>query len=417
MSGMILIEGFLWSPLSFLLLSSVFQSANADFEEAARVCGANVRETVTRISLRMALPALTAVALLIIVRSIEAFEVPALVGLPGKVKVLTTDIYLDIKESVPPDLGYSSAFSLVLLVLAAILIAFYARISRDASRFHTVTGRGFRPRPFDLGRVRALGGAAILLNFFLILVVPTAGLVWLSVMPYSQTMSFDGLKLANLDNYRVVFHSPYYLELVWKTLVIAAGSATAVMVLTTIAGWLTVRRRRGAWALDQLATIPLIFPGIVMGVAMIQIFLAAPIPIYGTLMALVFAFTVRYLPYGMRYASAGVLQVHPELEEAAGVSGATLGIILRRIVAPLTAPAIVAGWLFIFLIAARDLSLAVILASPSAQPVAVAMFDLWANGQATELAAFGLIWTAMMTVIATGFYLLGRRTTGAALRT
>jgi iron(III) transport system permease protein len=118
----------------------------------------------------------------------------------------------------------------------------------------------------------------------------------------------------------------------------------------------------------------------------------------------------------MRYASAGVLQVHPELEEAAGVSGASLRTILRRIVVPLTAPAIVAGWLFIFLIAARDLSLAVILASPSAQPVAVAMFDLWANGQATELAAFGLIWTAMMTVIAAGFYLLGRRTTGAALR-
>jgi iron(III) transport system permease protein len=414
--GMILIEGFLWSPLSFLLLSSVFQSANADFEEAARVCGAGVRQTVMRISLRMALPALTAVALLIIVRSIEAFEVPALVGLPGKVKVLTTDIYLDIKESVPPDLGYSSAFSLVLLVLAAMLIAFYARISRDASRFHTVTGRGFRPRPFDLGRARALGGAAILFNFILILVVPTAGLVWLSVMPYSQTMSLEGLRLANLDNYRVVFHSPYYLELVWKTLVIAAGSASAVMALTVIAGWLTVRRRSGAWVLDQLATIPLIFPGIVMGVAMIQIFLAAPIPIYGTLMALVFAFTVRYLPYGMRYASAGVLQVHPELEEAAGVSGASLRTILRRIVVPLTAPAIVAGWLFIFLIAARDLSLAVILASPSAQPVAVAMFDLWANGQATELAAFGLIWTAMMTVIATGFYLLGRRTTGAALR-
>jgi iron(III) transport system permease protein len=416
MAGMILVEGFLWSPLSFLLLSSVFQSANADYEEAARVCGAGVRQTLTRISLRMALPALVAVALLIVVRSIEAFEVPALVGLPGKVKVLTTDIYLDIKETVPPDLGYSSAFSLVLLVLAAVLIAFYSRISRDSARFHTVTGRGFRPRPFDLGRARALGGAAILFNFFLILAVPTAGLVWLSLMPYSQTMSLEGFKLANLDNYRVVFHSPYYLELVWKTLVIAAGSATAVMALTLVAAWLAVRRKPGAWALDQLATIPLIFPGIVMGVAMIQIFLAAPIPIYGTLAAIVFAFSVRYLPYGMRYASAGILQIHPELEEAAGVSGGTLGRILRRIVLPLTAPAIIAGWLFIFLIAARDLSLAVILASPSAQPVAVAMFDLWANGQATELAAFGLIWTAMMTVIASGFYLLGRRTSGAALR-
>ena len=129
-----------------------------------------------------------------------------------------------------------------------------------------------------------------------------------------------------------------------------------------------------------------------------------------------FAFTIRYLPYGMRYASSGVLQIHPELEEAAGVAGGTL----RDGAAPRISAAhhasVVAGWLFIFLVAARDLSLAVILASPSAQPVAVAMFDLWANGQGTELAAFGLVWTGMMTVIAAGFYLIGRRFTSTAIR-
>jgi iron(III) transport system permease protein len=82
---------------------------------------------------------------------------------------------------------------------------------------------------------------------------------------------------------------------------------------------------------------------------------------------------------------------------------------LRRIVVPLTRPAIVSGWLFIFLVAARDVSLAVMLASPSAEPVAVAMFDLWGNGQGTELAAFGLVWTAMMTVVAGGFYVAARK--------
>ncbi len=416
MSGMVLVEGFLWSPLAFLLLSSVFQSANADFEEAARMCGASIMRTVSRISLRLALPAFLAVALLIVVRSIEAFEVPALVGLPGNVKVLTTDIYLDMKETVPPDFGYSSAFSIVLLLLAAVLIAFYTRISRNAARYHTVTGRGFRPRQFDLGRGRWLGGAAILFNFVLILAAPTASLLWLSLMPFSRNFSIEALAVMTFDNYRLVLHSTYYLELVWKTLLICAASATAVMALTVVASWLAVRRKAGAWLLDQLATIPLIFPGIVMGVAMIQIFLAAPIPIYGTLAAFVFAFTVRYLPYGMRYASSGVLQIHPELEEAAGVAGGTLAMVLRRVILPLTAPAVVAGWLFIFLVAARDLSLAVILASPSAQPVAVAMFDLWANGQGTELAAFGLVWTGMMTVIAAGFYLIGRRFTSTAIR-
>jgi iron(III) transport system permease protein len=147
---------------------------------------------------------------------------------------------------------------------------------------------------------------------------------------------------------------------------------------------------------------------------MIQIYLAMPVPIYGTLWAFVVAFAIRYMPYGMRYASSGLLQIHPELEEAAAMSGGSLALVLRRIVVPLTQPAIVSGWLFIFLVAARDVSLAVILASPAAEPVAVAMFDLWGNGQGTELAAFGLAWTAMMTVIASGLYVVGRRLGGGA---
>lgn len=414
--GMILVEGFLWSPLAFLLLSSVFAQANAEYEEAARMCGAGIVRTVTRISLRLALPAFAAVAVLIVVRSIEAFEVPALVGLPGNVKVLTTDIYLDMKENVPPDLGYSSAFSVALLLLAAGLIGLYGRIARRASRYHSVTGRGFRSRLLDLGPARHVGGAVILFNFLLILLLPTAGLIWLALMPFTQGISRRGFALMTLDNFHTVLRSTFYVDLVWQTLVMSAGAATCVMALTMLAGWLAVRRRPGGWLLDQLAAAPLVFPGIVLGVAMIQIFLAAPVAIYGTLWAFIVAFTIRYLPYGMRYAASGILQIHPELEEAAAAAGSPLGTALRRIVVPLARPALIAGWLFVFLIAARDLSLAVILASPSAQPVSAAMFDLWANGQGTELAAFGLVWTAIMTAIAAGFYLIGRQALASAVR-
>ena len=416
MPGMILVEGFLWSPLAFLLLSSVFQQANAEYEDAARMCGAGILRTVTRISMRLALPAFAAVALLIVVRSIEAFEVPALVGLPGKIQVLTTNIYLDMKENVPPDLGYASAFSVALLLLAGALIGLYGRIARHASRYHSVTGRGFRARLFDLGPARYVGGGIILFNFLLLLATPTLGLIWLALMPFTQGVSRRGFTLMTLDNFRTVLHSTFYVDLVWQTLFMSAGAATCVMVLAVLAGWLAVRRRPGAWLLDQLATAPLIFPGIVLGVAMIQIYLSVPVAIYGTLWAFILAFTIRYLPYGMRYAASGILQIHPELEEAAAIAGSPLRTALRRIVVPLATPALLAGWLFIFLIAARDLSLAVILASPSAQPVSVAMFDLWANGQGTELAAFGLVWTAIMTAIAAAFYLIGRRTIASAVR-
>lgn len=415
--GMILIEGFLWSPMAFLLLSAVFGAANADYEDAARMCGAGIFATLRRISLRLAFPGFCAVALLVAIRSIEAFEVPALVGLPGNVKVLTTDIFLDMKRNVPPDFGYSSAFSVVLLGLAAILIAFYTRLLRNSARYQTVTGRAFRPREFDLGRWRPLGGALVVANFLVILVVPVSGLLWLSLMPFSQTVSREGFGLLTLANYVTVLHTGVYVQEAWQTFLIAAGAATGAMALMVAAAWLVVRRRRGAFLLDQLATVPLIFPGIVLGVAMMQIFLAAPVSIYGTLWAFVIAFTIRFLPYGMRYASSGMLQIHTELEESAIVAGARMATVLRRIVIPLAAPSILAGWLFIFLVVSRDLSLAVMLASPSAQPVAVTMFDLWSNGQGTELAAFGLIWTALMTVVAALFYWLGRRSAASVFGT
>jgi iron(III) transport system permease protein len=415
--GMILIEGFLWSPMAFLLLAAVFGSANADYEDAARMCGAGLFQTLRRISLRLAFPGLCAVALLVVIRSIEAFEVPALVGLPGNVKVLTTDIFIDLERNVPPDFGHSSAFSIVLLGLAAILIVFYGRLSRHAARYHTVTGRAFRPRALDLGRFRAFGGVIVLANFVILLAVPMLGLLWLSLMPFSQTISRDGLSLLTLTNYANVLSTASYVPQVWQTLVIGAGGATGAMALMLGAGWLVARHRPGALAIDQLATVPLVFPGIVLGVAMMQIFLAAPVPLYGTLWAFVITFTIRFLPYGMRYASSGILQVHPELEESAIVAGASIVTVLRRVVVPLAAPSLLAGWLFIFLATTRDLSLAVMLASPSAQPVAVTMFDLWSNGEGPELAAFGLVWTAFMALLAALLYAIGRRSSSSLFET
>lgn len=412
--GMTVVEGFLWSPLAFLLLSATFRAGNPEFEEAARVSGAGLWDTIRRITFRLSLPALGALALLVFIRAIEAFEVPALVGLPGRVNVLTTDIYLHLTNTMPPDFGHASAFSAILLLIVGVLLYFYNRVSKHAERYHTVTGKGYRQRPFDLGRARWIAGTIIVLNFVLILVLPTLTLVWASLLPFFQTIKLSAFDLLTLQNYATVFSAPHYLDLVKNTLFAAAAAATLVMGVTLLAGWLTVRRARGAWVLDQLATMPLIYPGIVLGVAVMEIFLVVPLPIYGTIWIIVIAFMIRYMPYGMRYTYVGMLQIHRELEEAAGVAGATPLEALRRVVVPLLAPAMLSGWLFVFLLGARVLSLPILLASPESQVVAVAMYDLWVNGQGTELAAFGLVWTALMTVIAGAFYLLGRRSGSGA---
>ena len=414
MPGMIVIEGFLWSPLAFLLAAATLRNANPELEEAARVSGAGIWATIARVTLRLSLPAILALAMLVFIRAIEAFEVPALVGLPGRISVLTTDIYGNMVAKTPPDFGGASALSVLMLLLVLVLLAAYARLSRHAERFATITGRGFRPRPFELGRLRMAAGAVLVLNFLLLLVLPLATLLWTSLLPFYQPFSAAALKLVTLENYRAVFSSDY-LELIGNTLVVAIATATIAVALTFLAAWLAVRHAPGGQLIERLAMIPLVFPALVLGVAVMQLFLALPIPLYGTLAILIWAFVINYLPYGMRYSTSGMLQIHRELEESAQICGAAPLMRLCRIVAPLIAPALVAGWLFIFLMAARVLSLAILLAGPRSQTMAVALFDLWNNGQGTELAALGLIWSMLMAMIAAVFYLCARRADAAGL--
>jgi iron(III) transport system permease protein len=414
MSGMIVVEGFLWSPLAFLLAAATLRNANPELEEAARVSGAGVWATLGRVTLRLSLPAILALALLVFIRAIEAFEVPALVGLPGRISVLTTDIYGNMVAKTPPDFGAASALSVLMLLLVLVLLAVYGRLSRHAERFATVTGKGFRPRPFELGTLRMTAGAVLVVNFVLLLVLPLATLLWVSLLPFYQPVGAAALKLVTFDNYRAVVSSDH-LELIGNTLAVALTTATIAVALTFLAAWLAVRRAPGGWLIERLATVPLVFPGLVLGVAVMQLFLKLPIPLYGTLAILIWAFVINYLPYGMRYSGSGMLQIHRELEESAQMCGASPLMRLRRIVAPLIAPALVAGWLFIFLMAARVLSLPVLLAGPRSQTMAVAMFDLWNNGQGTELAALGLIWSMLMAMIAALFYLCARRAAAGAL--
>jgi iron(III) transport system permease protein len=407
--GMILVEGLLWSPLVFLLLGATLRNFNPELEEAARMSGAGTWSTIRRITLRLSMPSILALALLVFIRALEAFEVPALVGLPGRVHVLTTDIYDTMHLTMPPDLGSASALSVLLLVFVSILLYFYTRLTRNAERFATITGKNFRPNQLDLGRWRRVGGAVLILNLILLLVLPASILIWASLLPFYQSFRVAALPLLTLDNYRHVFGSSRYIMLLGNTLIIAVVTATVVMLTASLTAWLSVRKVKGAAILDQLATMPLVFPGIVLGVGVMQLFLYVPVGIYDTIWIIVWAFAINYLPYGVRYSYAGMLQVHRELEEAAAVAGAEPITGFRRIVVPLLAPSALAGWLFVFLLSTRVLALPVLLSGPSSQTMAVAMFDLWGNGQGPELAALGLLWSVAMTIIAIAFYLVSRR--------
>lgn len=414
MAGMVLIEGFGWIPLTFLLFAASFRSANAELEEAAIMSGASVLDMMRRISIPLAAPAALAAALFVFIRSLQAFDIPKLVGTGAGISLLTTDIYDSIR-TVPPQIGHASAFSVALTGLVAGLMFLYSRLALNASRFATVTGKGYKPRPLVLGWARWVCGGVVILNVLIVLVLPLLTLLWIAVTPFVRPVRIAAFSSLTGENFALVLSDDRYLELITNTLTVSASAATVTMLLMVVCGWLVARRRVYHTVLDQMTTLPMLIPSIVLSVAMMDLALRSPIPLYSTLTIIVIAFVVHYIPFGMRYTFTGALQLHKELEESAGVCGASPMVMLRRVVVPLLLPSIIAGWLFIFLNASRDLSTAIILSGPDTKTIAVAIFDQAINGQFSEVAALGLLWSLMMSVVAMAFYFLVQRRSGGSI--
>jgi iron(III) transport system permease protein len=242
-----------------------------------------------------------------------------------------------------------------------------------------------------------------------VVVIPLATILWAALLPFYQPFSIKALPLLGVANFVQVLHSPSFQGAIVNTLVLGASVATIVTALSAVAGWCVARRMPGGRLLDALVALPLVFPAIVLGLAFLEIFVHGGAGIYGTLLSLVIVSVIAYMPYGLRYAQLGVIQIHPELEEAAAVAGARRAGGFIRIVFPLLVPALVSCWLFIFLLAVRAVSLMLLLTGPDSQVVSVALFDLWNNGQIGEVAALGCIWTAVMTVFSVAFLMVARR--------
>jgi iron(III) transport system permease protein len=173
-----------------------------------------------------------------------------------------------------------------------------------------------------------------------------------------------------------------------------------------VAGW-GISRAKARWgtAVDVVYSIPLVFPGIVLSLALFTMSLDIPNPIYGTIWIIALAYVIHYLPYGMRYAHPAFLAISVDLEDTARVSGATTRSVFLRILAPLLRPSVLALWLYVFLLSVHELSLPVMLVGPDSQVIATATLDMWNDGELTVLAAFTTMLAAGLAVLA---YLLQR---------
>ncbi len=391
MAGMIWVDGLHYSPMAFLLMTAAFRSMDPSLEEQAAMSGASMLQTARRITLKLAWPAAFGSLLILFVRSIESFEVPALLGLPVGIHVYTSSIYQAIHQY-PSQIGLASAYAVTLLLLTSLGIYGQTRLSSGDARYATVTGKGFRPRTIDLGRWRYVTAAIFVVYFVIIVLLPFLVLVWSSLQKFYSAPSWAALGRISLDSYRAVLDYPQFGQTVWNSLVLAVGCATAVMLVSAVISWIVVRTKmRGRWMLDTIASLPLVFPGLVLGLAIMVCYLAIDIGVYGTLWIIFIAYVTRFLPYGMRYNSASMLQIHKELEESAAMSGASWSMTFRRVVLPLLKPGLLAGFIYVMIVSIRELSSSILLYSPGTEVVSIMIWELWQNGQYVELSALGVM--------------------------
>jgi iron(III) transport system permease protein len=389
--GMIWVDGLHYSPMAFLLMTAAFRSMDPALEESASMSGANLWQVVRRITLALSWPAIFATLLILFVRAIESFEVPALLGMPGGVFVFTSAIFEAIHRY-PSQVGLAAAYGVTLLAITSIGIYFQSRLSSSGHRYSTVTGKGFRPRRIDLGRWRYLTAAIFVVYFLLIVASPLLVLLWSSVQKYYSVPSMAALQNLTLDPYRFILHHPTFARAIWNSLLLCLGAATIIMLVTSVICWMVVKTKiPGRWLLDNLASLPIVFPGLVLGLSLMVFYLNFNIGIYGTIWILLLAYVTRFMPYGIRYNTASMVQIHKELEESASMSGARWGSTFVRVVLPLLKPGLVAGWIYIAIVSLRELSSSILLYSPGTEVVSIMIWELWENGQYVELSALGVM--------------------------
>ena len=397
LTGMIFVESIRLVPTAFLMLVPLLKGMDPSLEEAASMSGASARQRLFRVSLPLLLPGLMAIAIFQFITALEIFEIPGILGLPSGIFVFSTRIYAVLhSSSFLPNYGEANALSMVYLVIALASTLIYARVLTQAGRYSTISGKGFRPREQALGRWRWPAFALVMLYLLVAVILPVLVLAFISFMPFLQTPSMASLSRLTLANYRSLLETDAMGQVLLNTLWLVVVTATATVIVSFVIAMIVVRSRFwGRRLLDQLAFLPHSIPGIVMGLAMLWIFLKLDkfgIGLFGTIWSVCIVFTIGFMSYGTRAMNAALLQVHHELEEAGLMSGANYFYIVRRILFPLLVPACAGIWIWTALHAARMASQPLLLTEGQSNEVlAVMVWNLWGEGQSVVVGAIGTL--------------------------
>ncbi len=395
-------------PVAVILFTPAFRQMSAVLEDSARMCGASALGTLRRITVPLLIPAILPATAIMLIRSLEAFEIELLLGSPVGIFVYSTRIY-DLIDEVPAEYGMATALGTLFLFAVFIMAALYALCVRGR-RFTTVTGQGYSTERIKLGRWRwpafALCTIYLSVSFGL-------GMVFLFLSSFMRRFGFFDIKDPfTLEHWRVLFDDPILLSSLWNSLLLGACTAVAGVILFSLVAYVVVRGRiTGKGVIDILAWLPWAIPGVLMGLALVWLYLETPLRVvfYGTIAGLVVAMLIKELPVGVQLLKAGFIRLGDELEEAARVCGASWSMTYVKVILPLVAPVLATVAVLSFQAAVRDIASVVFLYDNDSRPLSILMLEYSFSGEMERGAAAGILLVIMITIMAVIARWLGHR--------
>lgn len=370
-------------PYVFTLVANGLDRVPADLEDASAILGGRGWTTLRRVTLPLVLPAILAGALIAILQALTMFGSPAILALPAGFHVITTKIWSLFQY--PPKPGLAAAASLPLLIVTVLLLQGKAWIL-GRKGYTVLGGKSGEPRITALGPWKPLAWAFVLVVLALTVLLPYAALL-------KSALTRNGVPGLTLHHFHFVFFEFSATRLaMWNTLVLGFSTATLGTALALLVAYMVARKPvRGAPLLGMLATAPVAIPGIVLGVGLFLAYSQPHLMLYGTLWILLIAFLTIEMPAGYQQMSAAFHGIHPELEEASRVLGASRLQTLRLITAPLLRTSVIATWCFVFIGTIRELSATILLTTANTKLVSVIIYDLNESGDMGAISVLGLL--------------------------
>src|SRR5262247_4654290 len=385
--GLIFVVACYTFPFVFVLVANALDNMPGELEDASAILGGKAWTTARRVTIPLALPALVAGALIAFLQAMTLFGSPAILALPAGFHTMTTKIWSLFQYPPKPELA--AAASLPLLLMTVILLRGQAALLGRRG-YVVVGGKSGPPRPVRLGALRWPAVGLCLAVLCLPVFLPYGALVNAAFSRIaSQPLSLD---TATLHNVRFVFFELSATKLAMRnTFLLGLMAATAGTTLALVIAYLTARAAiTGHRLLAFLATAPIAIPGIVLGVGLFLAYTRGPIVLYGTLWILLIAYVTIELPAAYQQLQSAFRALHPDLEDASRILGATQLQALRHITAPLLRTSVIATWCFIFVSTIRELSAAIMLFTSETKVVSVLIFDLKESGDLGAIAVLGL---------------------------